>query len=90
MPKNNKNINKENFNVSLEISASSTNKTPDNCEEMVNAYGTYNIQATADTENDFPAIAQGIPEYMAKRPLKFFRDEGDENPAAGGSDSHPF
>ena len=28
--------------------------------DMVNRYGTYNIQPTADTENEFPAIKQGI------------------------------
>lgn len=27
--------------------------------DMVNRYGTYNIQPTADTENEFPAIKQG-------------------------------
>ncbi len=90
MKKSNKNIKKENFNVPLEISVSSDNKSPDNCEEMVNAYGTYNIQPTADTENDFPAIAQGTPDYMAERPLEFFRDGDDENPAADSSDSQCF
>ncbi len=34
--------------------------------EMVNKYGTYNIQPTSDAGNEFPAIAQGIP-----------KDEGD-------------
>ena len=28
---------------------------------MVNQYGTYEIQRTADTGNFFPAIAQGLP-----------------------------
>lgn len=32
---------------------------PMDCVEMVNKYGTYNIQPTCDTENSFPAIAQG-------------------------------
>ena len=38
--------------------------------EMVNKYGTYNIQPTADAGNEFPAIAQGIPKDagdLAKR-----------------------
>ena len=30
-------------------------------QELVNQYGTYNIQRTAETENFFPAIAQGLP-----------------------------
>ncbi len=29
--------------------------------EQVNKYGTYEIQRTADTENPFPKIAQGLP-----------------------------
>ncbi len=28
--------------------------------DQVNKYGTYNIQPTADTDNEFPAIAQGL------------------------------
>ena len=31
------------------------------CFDQVNQYGTYEIQRTADTENFFPAIAQGLP-----------------------------
>lgn len=34
---------------------------PMNCNDMVNKYGTYEIQPTADTENEFPKIAQGLP-----------------------------
>ena len=30
-------------------------------EDMVNKFGTYNIQPTADTENLFPQISHGIP-----------------------------
>ena len=33
---------------------------PEDCFDLVNQYGTYNIQRTADTENFFPAIAQGL------------------------------
>ena len=32
------------------------------CFDMVNQYGTYEIQRTNDTENMFPMIAQGLPE----------------------------
>ncbi len=31
-----------------------------NSFDMVNKYGTYEIQRTCDTENDFPQIAQGL------------------------------
>ncbi len=34
----------------------------DSCFDMVNQYGTYEIQRTADTENMFPMIMQGLPE----------------------------
>ena len=34
---------------------------PDDCYDLINRYGTYNIQPTADTENVFPMIAQGLP-----------------------------
>lgn len=29
--------------------------------DMVNKYGTYEIQPTSDSENAFPKIAQGLP-----------------------------
>ena len=64
--------------------------TPETCEEMLNSYGTYNIQPTSVTPNDFPAIAQGTPDYMKKRPHKFFRDKKDKNPASDISDRHPI
>lgn len=34
---------------------------PRSCFDLVNQYGTYNIQPTADTENTFPLIAPGLP-----------------------------
>lgn len=33
---------------------------PETTFEMVNRYGTYNIQSTAETENMYPAVAQGF------------------------------
>ena len=30
---------------------------PENVKDLINRYGTYNIQPTADTENVFPLIA---------------------------------
>ena len=35
---------------------------PEDCADLVNQYGTYNIQPTADTENLFPLIAPGLPD----------------------------
>ena len=47
---------------------------PEDAFEQVNRFGTYNIQPTADTENLFPAIAQGLP-TRPKRKQK--RDRSD-------------
>ncbi len=35
--------------------------SPETAEEMINKYGTYEIQPTADSDHVFPAIAQGLP-----------------------------
>ena len=43
---------------------------PDDCYDMVNQYGTYEIQRTADTENPFPMIAQGLPRAESGRRLE--------------------
>ena len=34
---------------------------PVDAQDTVSKYGTYNIQPTADTENLFPQISQGLP-----------------------------
>lgn len=34
---------------------------PEDCDDLINKYGTYNIQPTADTGNTFPLIAPGLP-----------------------------
>ena len=46
---------------------------PDDCADLVNKYGTYNIQPTADTENVFPLIAPGLPK--AYRHMKLDKDD---------------
>ena len=35
---------------------------PEDCVDLVNKYGTYNIQPTCEQENMFPMIAHGLPE----------------------------
>lgn len=72
---------KNDFNPPLDISVNFSSCNPSDCEEQVNSYGTYNIQPTADTENEFPAISQGESKKMKKRSLKFFRSPKDSNPA---------
>lgn len=66
-------VSSENFNVPLEIATENFRSCPETAEEMVNAYGTYNIQPTADNDNNYPAIAQGTPDYIKEKPLEFFR-----------------
>ena len=34
---------------------------PEDSFELINKYGTYNIQPTNEQENPFPAIAQALP-----------------------------
>lgn len=77
----------EDIRIYPDISAESFTRCPENAREIVNSYGTYNIQPTADTDNDFPAIAQGENPEMKNRSLEFFRNADDDNPAVGGSDS---
>lgn len=38
---------------------------PESCFDLVNQYGTYEIQPTADTDNLFPLIAHGLPRSRA-------------------------
>ena len=35
---------------------------PESCFDLVNQYGTYEIQPTTNTENVFPLIGHGLPE----------------------------
>lgn len=37
---------------------------PETAFEMVNKYGTYNIQPTSDSGNEFPAISQGLAKKL--------------------------
>ena len=62
----------ENFNVTDTPSAENWDRTPDTAAEQVNAYGTYEIQPTAVSEYDFPAISQGLPsEEINPKPKSF-------------------
>ena len=40
---------------------------PENAFEMVNFYGTYNIQPTQVSDNTYPAIGQGLDKMSAER-----------------------
>ncbi len=60
------------FYVSSRPSVESWDRTPDTAEELINTYGTYEIQATCATDNTFPAISQGLPsEEIKHKPSNF-------------------
>lgn len=47
--------------VPLEIAGTSIQGQPQNSFEQINKYGTYEIQPTAEADQRFPEIAQGLP-----------------------------
>ncbi len=53
--------NKHDENRHLTPSTDPVMTEPVDSFDMVNKYGTYNIQPTSQTENPFPKIAQGLP-----------------------------
>ena len=62
----------EKFCVPSNPSAVPWDPTPNTPEEMVNTYGTYEIQPTNATDCDFPAITQGLPsENIMHHPSNF-------------------
>ena len=50
----------------------------DSCFDMVNQYGTYEVQRTNDTENMFPMIAQALPKKWEKMRMDKPDLEGEE------------
>lgn len=54
----------------LEERVSHIPDSPETPFEMVNKYGTYEIQPTAETANSFPTIAQGLPKHRKKPSVK--------------------
>ncbi len=65
---------KENFHVPLEISSTPWRSNPENVEQLINTYGTYEIQPTANSSNPFPAISQGLPSESVKHSPKSFHE----------------
>ncbi len=51
---------------------------PDDCYDLINKYGTYNIQPTSDTENIFPLIAPGLPTQWRRMAMDKWDVEGEE------------
>ncbi len=50
-----------------EMSIADVAGMPEDVFGMLHKYGTYNIQPTADSDNEFPEIAQGIPPEKTHR-----------------------
>ena len=48
-------------------SSNDYSKHPDSSFDLINKYGTYEIQATAETDNMYPTIAQGYNPKIKSR-----------------------
>ena len=42
---------------------------PEDIHDIINGWGTYNIQATDNTENTFPLIGPGLPKKWKDRKI---------------------
>lgn len=51
---------KKDNKINLTPSVTPVPEMPIDSIDMVNTFGTYNIQPTNDTDNDFPKISQGM------------------------------
>ena len=47
--------------LDTEMSVTAILGQPETPFDLVNKYGTYEIQPTNDSDNDFPKISQGLP-----------------------------
>ena len=63
-------MDKKNYINQLEENVTYIPDNPETPVEMVNKYGTYEIQPTNDTDNEFPTIAQGLPKKVKKPTVK--------------------
>ena len=54
----------------LDESTANIQGNPKSVYGMLNKYGTYEIQPTADTDNTFPAISQGLSKVEQARQRK--------------------
>lgn len=60
---------KKERDVVTEISCDAVMSQPRDCFELINKYGTYEIQPTCDSDQDFPKIAQGLPKPENRKVL---------------------
>ena len=57
---------------------------PEGQDDVINKYGTYEVQDTADTDNRYPLIAQGMPTQAKKsfrdsHPSRNSKKRGEDN-----------
>lgn len=52
--------------IDFELSVANIPGNPETPFQMVNKYGTYEIQPTSDTKNGYPTIAQGYSNSLEK------------------------
>lgn len=53
---------------------------PETCDKLIHKYGTYEIQPTNDSDNDFPKISQGLPTSRKEKHYKGFNEEQQREP----------
>lgn len=53
--------------IQIEIAVNSIVSQPETVYDLINKYGTYQIQPTAESDNDFPKIAQGLPKEEKRK-----------------------
>lgn len=53
--------------------------SPESCDEILNKYGTYEVQDTADSDNAFPKISHGLPKSRKKKNYKGFDNKKRES-----------
>lgn len=58
--------NKKDKKIIMDISSTPVFGQPEDTFDLLNKYGTYEIQPTADNENEYPKISQGLPENDKK------------------------
>lgn len=69
---------KKKNNINQTPAATPVEGDPETSVELVDKYGTYEIQPTADTANAFPTIAQGFPKD-GKKPTLRHNSRPDDN-----------
>lgn len=65
-----KRTNTEKTEIDKEISVNSVSGQPETAFDMINKYGTYEIQPTCDSENKYPEISQGLSHGISKEQKK--------------------